>query len=146
MHKRGFELVDGQTNTDLLPKRETKRAAGYDLKIVKSVFIPAGGTVVIGTGVKAFMQEDEVLMIFDRSSNYRKTGLVLINSVGVIDADYYDTGNEIMLQMHNASNEGIRLEEGYRLAQAVFMNFLKTSDDDETSAKERTGGMGSTDE
>ena len=68
---------------------ETAHAAGYDLKVAVRTVIAPGEIVLVPTGVKAYMQPTEVLYLYDRSSNPRKKGLVLINSVGVIDGDYY---------------------------------------------------------
>ena len=93
MKTRGFELITDYTDENLLPKRETAHAAGYDLKVAERTEIPAGAIVLVPTGVKAYMQVGEVLYLFDRSSNPRKKGLVLINSVGVIDGDYYNNPN-----------------------------------------------------
>ena len=42
---RGFELVSSYTNQDLLPKRETAHAAGYDLKVAERTVIAPGEIV-----------------------------------------------------------------------------------------------------
>lgn len=145
MKQRGFELISTVTNQDLLPKRATAKSAGYDLKVAQATTIEPGQTVLVPTGVKAYMQDNELLYLFDRSSNFRKLGLVLINSVGVIDADYYNNpSNEghIFAQMHNASDSPITLQEGDRIAQGVFMTFLTVDQDDASGS--RSGGFGST--
>ncbi len=142
---RGFELVSTYTNQDLLPKRETAHAAGYDLKVAERTVIAPGEIVLVPTGVKAYMQAGEVLYLYDRSSNPRKKGLVLINSVGVIDGDYYgNRGNEghIFAQMKNITDQEVVLEVGERVVQAVFAPFL-IADGDEADGV-RTGGFGST--
>ncbi|TWT11180.1 dUTP diphosphatase [Streptococcus sp. sy004] len=142
---RGFELVSSFTNIELLPKRETAQAAGYDLKVAKEMVILPGEIQLVPTGVKAYMQSNEVLYLYDRSSNPRKKGLVLINSVGVIDGDYYNNpANEghIFAQMKNISDQPVELIEGERLVQAVFAPFLLADSDVATGV--RTGGFGST--
>lgn len=119
---RGFELVSSYTNQDLLPKRETAHAAGYDLKVAERTAIAPGEIVLVPTGVKAYMQPTEVLYLYDRSSNPRKKGLVLINSVGVIDGDYYgNPGNEghIFAQMKNITDQEVVLEVGERDRKSV---------------------------
>ena len=124
MKIRGFELVSSFPNDDLLPKRETAHAAGYDLKVA---------------------EPGEVLYLYDRSSNPRKKGLVLINSVGVIDGDYYgNPGNEghIFAQMQNITDQEVVLEVGDRIVQAVFAPFLIA--DGDVAEGVRTGGFGST--
>lgn len=143
---RGFELITAfEGQVDLLPKRETAHAAGYDLKVAKETIIAPGEIVLVPTGVKAYMQDGEVLYLYDRSSNPRKKGLVLINSVGVIDGDYYNNeGNEghIFAQMQNISEQIVRLEKGDRIVQGVFAPFLVVDGDSATGS--RTGGFGST--
>src|SRR3712207_355316 len=137
---RGFELVSGFTDTELLPKRETAHAAGYDLSVAKEVSIAPGEIVLVPTGVKAYMQDGEVLYLYDRSSNPRKKGLVLINSVGVIDGDYYNNpANEghIFAQMKNITDQTITLSAGERIVQGVFMPFL-IADGDQASGERRS--------
>lgn len=142
---RGFELVSSYDNQDLLPKRETAHAAGYDLKVAETTQIEPGQIVLVPTGVKAYMQPEEVLYLYDRSSNPRKKGLVLINSVGVIDGDYYGNPNNeghIFAQMQNITNKKVSLEVGDRIVQAVFAPYLVADGDQATGT--RTGGFGST--
>ena len=113
MKIRGFELVSQFTDENLLPKRETAHAAGYDLKAAERVSLEPGEIKLVPTGVKAYMQVNEVLYLYDRSSNPRKKGLVLINSVGVIDGDYHgNPANEghIFAQMRNITEETVVVE------------------------------------
>ena len=145
MRIRGFELVSSFKNKNLLPKRETAHAAGYDLKVAERTVIAPKEIKLVPTGVKAYMQAGEVLYLYDRSSNPRKKGLVLINSVGVIDGDYYgNPGNEghIFAQMQNITDQEVVLEEEDRIVQAVFSPFLLTDNDEADGV--RTGGFGST--
>lgn len=142
---RGFELVSQYEGMDLLPKRETAHAAGYDLKVAQDMTIEPGAIALVPTGVKAYMQPGEVLYLYDRSSNPRKKGLVLINSVGVIDGDYYGNPNNeghIYAQMQNITQEPVSLKVGERIVQGVFAPFL-IADGDEAEGV-RTGGFGST--
>ena len=145
MRVRGFELVSSFKNENLLPKRETAHAAGYDLKVAERTVIAPKEIKLVPTGVKVYMQPGEVLYLYDRSSNPRKKGLVLINSVGVIEGDYYgNPGNEghIFAQMQNITDQEVVLEEEDRIVQAVFSPFL-LADNDEADGV-RTGGFGST--
>lgn len=145
MKIRGFELVSQFSDENLLPKRETAHAAGYDFKAAESLCLAPGEIKLIPTGVKAYMQATEVLYLFDRSSNPRKKGLVMINSVGVIDGDYYGNSvNEghIFAQMKNITDQPVHIEAGERIAQGVFMPFLLADGDEATG--QRTGGFGST--
>lgn len=147
MKVRGFELITTYADrSELLPKRETKHAAGYDLKVAESMEIAPGDIKLVPTGLKAYMQDGEVLYLYDRSSNPRKKGLVLINSVGVIDGDYYgNQANEghIFAQMKNISDQTVKLEVGERIVQAVFAPYLLADGDQADGI--RVGGFGSTD-
>jgi dUTP diphosphatase len=144
---RGFELVKGETNLDLLPKRSTQHSAGYDFVAAKTITIDPGAIKLVPTNVKAYMQEGEVLYLYDRSSNPRKRGIVLSNSVGVIDKDYYgnpDNDGNIHAQFTNITNDVVTIEKGTAMMQGVFMPFLLADDDDASGV--RVGGFGSTDQ
>ncbi len=91
------------------------------------------------------MEDDEVLLIFPRSSLAIKKGLRLTNSVAVIDADYYGNENNdghIMISLFNFSDHDVVIEDQERIAQGIFMKYLPTDDDD--AKGERVGGFGST--
>lgn len=144
---RGFELVKGETNLDLLPKRSTQHSAGYDFVAAETITINPGAIKLVPTNVKAYMQEGEVLYLYDRSSNPRKRGIVLSNSVGVIDKDYYgnpDNDGNIHAQFTNITNDVVTIEKGTAMMQGVFMPFLLADDDDASGV--RVGGFGSTDQ
>lgn len=142
---RFFKLVSSYDDETLLPERATKHSAGYDFKAAERTIIPPGEIALVQTGVKASMNEDEVLLLFDRSSNPRKRGIVLSNSVGVIDADYYDNdGNEGLIygQFTNITDRDVIIEYGDTIMQGVFVNFKLT--DNDTATNTRIGGFGST--
>jgi rubrerythrin len=91
------------------------------------------------------MQPGEVLYLYDRSSNPRKKGLVLINSVGVIDGDYYgnpDNEGHIFAQMKNITDQIVEVAKGERIVQGVFAPFLLA--DGDRAEGTRIGGFGST--
>ena len=54
MKIRGFELVSQFADENLLPKRETAHAAGYDLKVAVETTIAPGEIQLVPTGVKAY--------------------------------------------------------------------------------------------
>ncbi|MFD1393505.1 dUTP diphosphatase [Lacticaseibacillus jixianensis] len=159
-----------------LPERQTKNAAGYDFFaredfVLKSIwrydFIrlfrliknehPLTDTdmaraskilkpLLVPTGVKAYMQPDEVLILANRSSNPLKRGLVIPNGIGVIDADYYGNPSnegEIFIQMINFSPRDVVIEQGERIGQGIFMPYL-VADGDNGTGNTRISGFGST--
>ena len=142
---RGFEKVSTYSQVNL-PRRATKLSAAYDLYSAAEVTIEAGQMGQIPTGVKAYFQDDEVLYLYSRSSFPIKYGLILPNSVGVIDADYYNNSNnegELFLLVYNITNYAVTVPQNERIAQAVFAKVLR-SDDDLVNDEIRKGGFGST--
>ena len=148
MKKRGFEIAKGFENINL-PVRKTKFSAGYDVEAAEDCTIPAfvagQKPTLIKTGLKAYMEDDEVLMLYNRSSNPGKKGLILANSVGVIDKDYYgnpDNDGHIMYAFFNVKSEPVEIKKGDVVGQAIFQKYLIT--DDDSAEGERVGGFGST--
>jgi dUTP pyrophosphatase len=104
---------------------------------------------IVHTGVKACMEDDEVLEIYTRSSNPKKLGLVLANATGVIDKDYYnnpDNDGEIMFAFYNFKLWDTTLKVGDRIGQGMFQKYLRPKKGLRIKDADRTGGFGSTDE
>ena len=143
---RGFKVVKGFENSDIiLPKRQTKNSAGYDFYVASDTNIKAHSIALIPTGVKAYMESDEVLKIYVRSSMPMKKGLTLANNVGIIDSDYYenpDNDGEIFFQLINLSPVDIYLRAGDKIGQGIIKAYNITENDDATGTRE--GGFGST--
>ena len=160
---RGFEAIT--TCKDVtLPKRSTKNSAGYDFFCPYDQIIPShfedwakAGRMqhanevqlvkpfCIKTGIKAYMQDNEVLQVYMRSSSPGKLGLIMANSVGIIDADYYnndDNEGEIGFLVYNLSPHTITIQKGEKLGQGIFTTYLKTDNDKADGI--RSGGFGST--
>ena len=103
--------------------------------------------VLVPTGIKAYMGEDEYLQLANRSSNPLKRFLILANGVGIIDSDYYnnpDNEGHIMFQFINFGLTDVTIKKGERIGQGLFLPFLK-ADQDVTNAA-RQGGFGSSDQ
>lgn len=147
---RGFEIAKGFEDKGInLPIRKTKYSAGYDVEAAEDVVIPkfvsGQKPTLVKTGIKAYMQDNEYLMIANRSSNPGKKGLILANSVGIIDKDYYgnaDNDGHIMFAFYNIKDEDIEIKKGDAIGQAIFMPYLVADGDIATG--ERKGGFGST--
>lgn len=143
---RKFEIVTAFAHLEpIIPVRATESSAGYDLSSIEEIIISPKQIKLIPTGLKVMMQKDEALFIFPRSSLAIKRGLMMSNSVGVIDADYYgnsDNEGHIMIPLMNISEQAVTIKKGERIAQGIFMHYLKTSDD-QTHTRERKGGFGS---
>ncbi len=147
---RGFEIAKGFENKGInLPERKTKYSAAYDIEAAEDVVIPSFKKgmkpVLVPTGLKAYMQEDEVLYLMAKSSGFSKKGILLSNCVGVVDGDYY--GNEsndghIMFSMINLKEEDLYIKKGDAIGQALFSKYLITDGDNTEGI--RKGGFGST--
>ena len=148
--KRGFEIAKGFEDMDInLPVRKTKYSAGYDVEAAEDTVIPSFKKgmkpTLVKTGIKAYMGEDEVLILANRSSNPGKKGLILANSIGVIDSDYYgnpDNDGHIMFAFYNIKDEDIEIKKGDAIGQAIFQRFLIA--DNDLAEGTRLGGFGST--
>lgn len=148
--KRGFEIAKGFEDKNInIPVRKTKYSAGYDIEAAEDTIIPSFkkgvAPTLIKTGLKAYMKEDEYLMLCNRSSNPKKKGLVMANSVGIIDKDYYgnpDNDGHFMFSFFNIKDEDVVIKKGEAIGQAIFQKYL-TIDNDQAEG-ERIGGFGST--
>lgn len=146
---RGFEIVNDEYRKFpdaeiILPHRGTKLSACYDIYSPDTFTVPPHSIGKVYTDVCAYMQDDEVLMIYPRSS-MGKVPVMLSNSTGVVDCDYYrnaNNGGNIMVSLHNLSDKPYEVKAGDRIAQAMFVNYL-VSDNGNTDDV-RVGGIGST--
>ncbi len=143
---RGFKVAKGFENANIiLPKRQTKYSAGYDFYVAADTVIKAHSIALIPTGIKAYMEGDEVLKIYIRSSIPKKRGLTLANNVGIIDSDYYenpDNDGHIMIQVFNITDNDVVVKKDERIAQGIFQKYLLA--DDDITDSQRIGGFGST--
>lgn len=149
--KRGFEVVDIKfrkypINEIILPKRSTRKSAGYDFFSNEDVIIDAREEHKFYTNIKAYMLTGEVLKIYIRSSIAIKKNLQLKNQVGIIDQDYYnnpDNDGDIIICLRNTTTVPVEIKKGEKIAQGIFEQYL-LADNDVTIAL-RLGGIGSTD-
>ena len=147
---RGFDIAKGFEDKQInLPVRKTKQSAGFDIEAAEDTVIPSFkkgmAPTLIKTGIKAYMQDDEFLALYNRSSNPKKKGLILANSVGIIDKDYYenpDNDGHIMFAFYNIKEEDVVIKKGEAIGQGIFQKFFAV--DNDGAEGERVGGFGST--
>lgn len=150
MKQRGFEIAKGWEDKGInLPVRKTRYSAGYDVEAAADVVIPPYKPgikpTLIPTGLKAYCMEDEWIMLVNRSSGPKK-GVILPNSIGVVDHDYYnniDNDGHFYFQFWNFKDEDLVIHKGDVIGQAIFQKYLLA--DDDSAEGERVGGFGSTD-
>lgn len=144
---RGFEVVCDEkrkiTGEIMLPTAGTSRAMAYDFYSTGEWRVPPNAIIKIWTDVKAYMLDDECLILNVRSSMGGK--FMLANTQGWIDMDYYsndDNDGNIGIFLKNISDEVQVIKRGDRIAQGAFFKYL-SADNGNTDAI-RTGGFGST--
>lgn len=166
---RGFEICKGLENNDInLPIRKTAKSVGYDLEALEDTTIPSIWKNVfenvakflkhdtnykeikptlVRTGIKSYFGDDEVLILANRSSHPIKKGLVLANSIGIVESDYYENpqnDGELMYAYYNFFPVDITIKKHNAVGQAYFQKFLVADNDNATG--KRLGGFGSTDQ
>ena len=138
--------IEGIYETIRLPKRATEFSAGYDFFTHIPFDLEPNQTIKIPTGIRCIMENDWVLKLYPRSGLGFKYRLELDNTVGIVDADYYNSDNEghIFIKITNDSKEGkiVHLKEGDGFAQGIFLQYGITVDDEADGV--RNGGFGST--
>ena len=130
-----------------LPLRATTGSAGYDFYAPADITVKKGESTLIPTGIRSKIADGWVLCVFPRSGLGFKHRVQLDNTVGIIDADYYNSSNEghIMIKLScDAYDEGhtVALTQGDGFAQGIFLPFGITQDDAADGV--RDGGFGST--
>ena len=107
----------------IIPTRGSNQAAGYDLYacVDTPVNIPAHCTEKIPTGLAIEIPDGYFGGIFARSGLATKRGLRPSNCCGVVDSDY--RGN-VIVALHNDTNEEKLIMPGERIAQLVVLPYL----------------------
>jgi dUTP pyrophosphatase len=131
----------------LTPAFATAGAGAIDLRLSECARVKPGHTVAAHTGLYLAIPEGYAGLVLPRSG-LGAQGLVLANTVGLIDSDYR---GEIVLMLHNRNTAGkaIWVEEGTRAAQMVLIavakpGFVRMASVDALSKTDRgTGGFGS---
>lgn len=103
---------------------------------------------LVSSGVKCQLEQSEYLELSIRSSTPLKYGIIMANSEGIIDADYYNNNSnegEIFFQLYNLTPCDIQLHRGNCLCQGIIKNYQITTDDNQVKKAVRDGGLGSTD-
>jgi dUTP pyrophosphatase len=139
--KDEFRKNDGEIK---LPTRATQHSAGYDFYSPVEVTIQPNESVLIFTDVKAHMYYDNALMLIPRSS-MGKHPVMIANTVGLIDCDYYgnsDNDGNIGFRLLNLGTTPYEIKVGDRIGQGVFIKYGTVKDDKATET--RVGGYGST--
>lgn len=107
-----------RTNPDApMPKLAREGDAGFDLCTMETVTIAPHETVLVGTGIAMAIPKFFEGTIRPRSGMAAKRGVTLANTPSTIDSNYR---GEIMLPLHNITNEPATVEKGERVAQLLI--------------------------
>lgn len=144
--------IEALYNQIRLPERSTMNSAGYDFFSPIGLTIPAGACLIIPTGIKCNLEvpagdnTGRFLALYPRSSYGFKYGMRLMNTVGIIDEDYYDNPeNEghILVAINTMSE--FKLNAGDKFCQGIIQPYIKLAGEIKNT-NIRTGGLGSTGE
>ncbi len=117
-----------------LPRRKTKYAAGYDFESLFDFVLKPGEVKKIPTGIKALMEEDDCLLLLDRSSMGFRYNVRMVNQVGVIDRDYYNNPqNEghMFIKIQNEGTEDYIVKAGDGICQGLFVKYGRVDTEEE---------------
>ena len=152
-HKISFEQFKKDISDDIelyenytIPERKTRKSAGYDFKAIKDFEILPGEIKKIPTGIKIEIPDDEVLMLFVRSSVGFKYNVRMCNQVGIIDADFYnnpDNEGHMWVALQNEGDKPFVIKSGESFIQGVIVKYYTCGEEVEN---ERTGWSGKPEE
>jgi len=110
-----------------LPSYATDGSAAIDLRacLKEQIGIQPGETVLVGSGIAINIKDPNIVgIIVPRSGLGIKKGIVLANTMGVIDSDYQ---GEIKIGLFNRSQHRYLVKPGERICQMLFMPVLNAT-------------------
>ena len=129
-----------------LPVYETPGSVGFDLICREEVTVKPKSISLLPTNIIVETPEEYMLMLAPRSSTFKKKGLLMPNSVGIIDQDYCGDTDEVLLQVYNSKSEPVIVRKGEKLGQGIFVRVDRVKwEEIEGDMGESRGGFGSTD-
>lgn len=129
-----------------LPEYETKGAVGFDFYSRTDVNIMPKELAYIPLNVVIETPPGYMLALVPRSSTFKKTGLLMANSYGVVDQDFCGENDELLFQVVNLGDQITTVKKGTRIAQGVFkpVGIVTEWVDVEYMENPDRGGIGST--
>ena len=128
-----------------LPKYQTAESAGFDFFCREDTTISPKEVSVIPSNNIIEAPHGYFLGLLPRSSTFKKTGLMLANSMGGVDRDYSGPGDEVGLLFYNTKDVEVVVKKGDRIAQGVFIKFDQAEWDETDEVRDESrGGFGST--
>lgn len=116
---------DPRARDDMLPRRRTQGSAGLDLHACcdAAVFLSSGDTHLFPTGVSIYIEDPHIAgLVIPRSGLGHKHGIVLGNTVGLIDSDYQ---GPLMVSLRNTGKDRYIVMPGDRIAQLILIPVME---------------------
>lgn len=142
------KILDARVGRDFpLPQYETEGAAGLDLRacLDEPLQLAAGAVSLIPTGLAIHIKDPNLAaLLLPRSGLGHKQGIILGNTVGLIDSDYQ---GQWLISCWNRSADHFTITPGDRIAQCVFVPVAKVRFNHVDAFSESVrgaGGFGST--
>jgi len=131
-----------------LPNYATSGSAAMDLRacLSEALTVQPGETVLVPSGIAISIHDPGlVALLMPRSGLGIKHGIVLANTIGVIDSDYQ---GEIGIGIFNRSTTAYTIEPGERICQMMFVPVTQVSlavvDEFSKDSARGAGGFGHT--
>lgn len=127
-----------------LPEYKTRGAAGFDMIARETVTIEPNTVGYVSLNVAVGTPKDHFLILAARSSTH-KLGLLPIHGIGIGDPDFRGDEDEYKMPLYNFTNKKVRVQKGTRIAQGLFVKFVKANWQEVAKMKNKTrGGFGTT--
>ena len=126
-----------------LPTYVTEGSVAFDIATIEAVTIAPESIALLPTGLTIATPEGYALLFAPRSSLFKKKGLRLGNTIGVIDQDFRGPTDELQIQVWNPGKETVTLEIGERIVQGFFVPIIKAQWEEFTPSGTSRSGFGS---
>jgi dUTP pyrophosphatase len=127
-----------------LPTYATAGSVGFDLLCREDTEIAPRQLGLIPGNVIVKTPPGYLLLLTLRSSTPRRKGLLIPHGIGVIDQDYSGNSDELMVQVYNFLDVVVLVKRGERIAQGIFVPFVRVAWNEVHDMGEGRGGFGST--
>ena len=108
--------LDDAARAQLLPRRASPAAAGFDLVAAAPVVLQPGARARVPTGIAIALPAGHEAQVRPRSGLADRHGVTVLNAPGTIDADYR---GEVQVLLINLGDAPFPIERGLRIAQLV---------------------------
>ena len=140
-------VLDIKYHTELFPElkpiEKIEKGDWIDLRCAGTTFIKAGDYLVIPLGVSIKLPKGYTAIIAPRSSTFKKYGILMANSIGVVDESY--CGNNDIWGFPAYATKDIQIPANERICQFTIIKKTNMTFNvvDDLGTEDR-GGFGST--